>query len=162
MASRFAHSRCRSDSARSRGLSILFSSLALALAPGTALTQQEAPDVQGEAAPEAPTYSVSGQFTTAIRDREPVDHVSFVANEVRTIFFFSELRGLNGRSVTHRWSYAGEPRAEVSFDVQGPRWRVWSSKDLLPDWIGDWTVEIVTDDGEVIAAETFTYSAPDA
>jgi len=50
----------------------------------------------------------------------------------------------------------------VVFDVKGPRWRVWSSKDLIEDWIGDWTVEIVTDEGEVLAAETFTYSAPGA
>ena len=51
--------------------------------------------------------------------------------------------------------------AAVFFDVRGPRWRVWSSKELLPDWIGDWTVEIVTAEGEILAAETFTYSPPD-
>jgi hypothetical protein len=33
---------------------------------------------------------------------------------------------------------------------------------MLPDLIGDWTVEIVTAEGEVIAAETFTFTAPDA
>ena len=52
--------------------------------------------------------------------------------------------------------------AHVPFEVRGPRWRVWSSKKLIPDLIGDWTVEIVTAEGEVIAAETFTYTAPDA
>ena len=59
-------------------------------------------------------------------------------------------------------SFRGENRAEVRFEVGGPRWRVWSSKELEPEWIGDWTVEVVREDGEVIAAETFTYSAPDA
>jgi hypothetical protein len=33
---------------------------------------------------------------------------------------------------------------------------------MLPDLIGDWTVEIVTQEGEVIASETFTYTPPDA
>lgn len=102
--------------------------------------------------------SALAQFTTAVENREPVDQVSFVENDVRSIIFFSDLRQLEGRTVTHRWLHGDVVRAEVAFEVRGPRWRVWSSKDLLEDWLGDWTVEIVTDDGEVIAAETFTYT----
>lgn len=111
-------------------------------------------------AQEAP--SVLAQFTTGVENREPVDQVTFVENNARKIFFFTELHGLDGQTIQHRWIYAGKIVADVSFEVRGPRWRVWSSKDLLPDWIGDWTVEIVTGDGEVIAAESFTYSAPEA
>lgn len=110
-------------------------------------------------AQEAP--SVLAQFTTGVENREPIDQITFVENNARKVFFFTELRGLNGQTVRHRWTYAGKIVADVSFEVRGPRWRVWSSKDLLPDWIGDWTVEIVTGDGEVIAAESFTYSAPE-
>jgi len=106
--------------------------------------------------------SVLAQFTTAVEDREPIDQVTFVANDVRKIYLFSDLRGLNGQTVTHRWNYGGKIVAEVAFEVRGPRWRVWSSKELREDWIGDWTVEIVVGDDEVIAAETFTYSAPGA
>ena len=101
-------------------------------------------------------------FTTAIENREPVDQVSFVANRVQKVFFYTDLRGLAGQTIHHRWIHDGEVVADVAFEVRGPRWRVWSSKDLLPDWIGDWTVEIVAADDEVIAAETFTYTAPDA
>ena len=111
--------------------------------------------VEAAAAVERP--SALAQFTTSVEDREPVDQITFVDNDVRRIFFFSDLRGLAGRTVTHRWMHEGEVRAEVAFDVRGPRWRVWSSKALLEGWLGDWTVEIVADDGEVIAAETFTY-----
>lgn len=114
-----------------------------------------------ETAPPA-TPSALAQFTTGVEDREPIDQVTFVSNDVRKVFFFSDLRDLAGQTVTHRWIYEGETRAEVPFEVRGPRWRVWSSKELLEDWIGDWTVEIVTEDGEVIAAETFTYSPPEA
>jgi hypothetical protein len=105
--------------------------------------------------------SVLAQFTTGVENREPIDQVTFVENNARKVFFFTELRGLNGKTIRHRWIYAGKIVADVRFEVRGPRWRVWSSKDLLPDWIGDWTVEIVTGDGEVIAAESFTYSAPE-
>lgn len=102
------------------------------------------------------------QFTTAIENREPIDQVTFVQNDVRKVFFYTDLRGLEGQTINHRWLYDGTVRADVAFEVRGPRWRVWSSKELLPDWIGDWTVEIVNAEGEVIGAETFTYSAPGA
>ena len=134
-------------------------SLATMLAPGVALSQEETPiaeDIDAIVEPSGP--SALGQFTTAVENREPVDQVSFVENDVRTIIFFSDLRQLEGRTVTHRWLHGDAVRAEVAFEVRGPRWRVWSSKDLLEDWLGDWTVEIVLDDGEVIAAETFTYT----
>ncbi len=106
--------------------------------------------------------SVLAQFTTAIEDREPIDQVTFVSSERRKIYLFSDLRGLSGQTVTHRWLFAGKIMAEIPFEIRGPRWRVWSSKALREDWLGDWTVEIVGGDGEVIAAETFTYSAPGA
>ncbi|HIF93385.1 MAG: DUF2914 domain-containing protein [Myxococcales bacterium] len=109
---------------------------------------------------DAPT--VLAQFTTGVENREPIDQVTFVENSTEKIFLFTDLRGLNGQTVQHRWIYSGETKAEVSFEVRGARWRVWSSKDLMSDWIGNWTVEIVIEGGEVIAAETFTYSAPDA
>ena len=121
-------------------------------------------DVSGiaDSANPADTPTVLAQFTSGVENREPIDQVTFVENSAERIFFFTDLRGLAGQTVKHRWIYNGETKAEVNFDVRGPRWRVWSSKDLMPDWIGDWTVEIVTAEGEVLAAETFTYSAPDA
>jgi hypothetical protein len=139
---------------------VLFAILAVFVAPASVRAQQD-PDPAVESEPtELP--SVIAQFTTGIENREPVDQVTFVSNDVKTIYLYSDLRGFEGQTVTHRWLHGGETRAEISFEVRGPRWRVWSSKDLLEDWIGDWTVEIVRDDGEVVAAETFTYSAPDA
>lgn len=130
-----------------------------------AIAQQEPGGPAGELAAELEPVawpSVMAQFTTAVADREPVDQVTFVSNDVRKIYLYSDLRGFEGQTVTHRWLHGGETMAEVAFEVRGPRWRVWSSKDLLEDWLGDWTVEIVNGDDEVVAAETFTYSAPDA
>ncbi|MEM9177915.1 MAG: DUF2914 domain-containing protein [Myxococcota bacterium] len=125
-----------------------------------AASAQEATEIadEVEAIVDPLVPSALAQFTTAVENREPVDQISFVENDVRTIVFFSDLRQLQGRTITHRWRHGDVVRAEVDFEVGGPRWRVWSSKELLEDWLGDWTVEIVTDDGEVIAAETFTYT----
>ncbi len=100
------------------------------------------------------------QFTTAIEKREPIDQITFVDSGVQKIFFFTDLRNMEGQTVHHRWLHNGTVMADVTFEVRGPRWRVWSSKTLSPDGLGDWTVEVVTSEDEVIAAETFTYTAP--
>ena len=142
-------------------------SLAIALTAGLVLdapawAQAEPVEALAEDVPTEEPPSALAQFTTAVENREPIDQVSFVPNDVRQIFFFSDLRGLTGQTVTHRWLYDGQVQAEVAFEVRGPRWRVWSSKELFPDLLGDWTVEIVDGSGEVIAAETFSYTAPES
>ena len=109
--------------------------------------------VQGVAAGEV----ARAQFTTGVTDREPVDAVTRVDAAARTVYFFTELRDLQGRHVVHRWEHDGEPMAVVGFDVGGPRWRVWSSKQMLPEWQGLWRVQVLTDDGAVLADEILAF-----
>ncbi len=96
-------------------------------------------------------------FTTGVADREPADDLSTLGNDVARVLYFTELRGLEGRTVVHRWQYKGEVMAEVPFAVGGPRWRVHSSKALDPSWLGEWTVSVVVD-GEVLGSEGFRYT----
>ncbi len=121
---------------------LLFSLLALLLSVSTAMA--------GEV--------TRAQFTTAIDAREPVDDLSEAsAANTNKVYFFTELRGLEGQSVTHRWTYNGNTLAEVSFTPGSARWRVWSSKELLPEWIGSWTVAVVDAGGNVLAENSFEY-----
>lgn len=101
-------------------------------------------------------------FTTAIQDREPVDQVGQLSNDNTQIYFFTEIRGMEGHTITHRWTQGGETRAEVSFNVAGNRWRVWSSKTLMPEWIGEWQVAVVDEGGNVISQESFAYVPAEA
>jgi len=97
------------------------------------------------------------QFTSAVLDREPVDELSAIDLGADKMFFFTELRHMEGTTVTHRWSLNGTVMAEVSFNVRASRWRVYSNKALLPEWRGDWVVDIVDDKGAVIATKTIGY-----
>lgn len=106
--------------------------------------------------PEA--YVTLAQFTTEIEDQEPVDSISFLDTQQSEIIFFTDVQGFAGETLVHRWEYQGQVMSEVPFEVQEDHWRGWSSKQLLPDWVGDWTVSVVKSDGEVIAAESFSYS----
>jgi hypothetical protein len=99
------------------------------------------------------------QFTTAVLDREPIDELSAINPDAEKVFFFTELRNMDGATVTHRWSLNGSVMAEVSFNVRASRWRVYSNKALLPEWRGDWVVDIVDDKGAVITSRTVRYGA---
>lgn len=96
-------------------------------------------------------------FTTLVADREPQDEVSRLTNEHNRIIFFTDLRDLAGRNVFHVWEHDGAVMARVPFSVKGPRWRIYSTKNLEPSWVGEWTVKVVDEKGEVLHTETFSY-----
>jgi len=99
------------------------------------------------------------QFTSAIQDREPVDEVSNLLNDMNRIYFFSEIKDAADQKVTHRWEHNGKVMSETSFDIGGNRWRVFSSKNLDPSWTGEWKVSVVDEAGSTLGASTFTYEA---
>ena len=96
-------------------------------------------------------------FTSAIEEREPVDDVDSLTADGARIFYFTEIVNMQGRVITHRWIYEDKTMAEVTFQIGGPRWRVYSSKNLLPKWIGVWKVEVVDDAGSVLHVDSLGY-----
>jgi hypothetical protein len=141
--------------------------VAAVLAPALTLAQPSTPAVPdvdpatataSTPAASEPGRAVRAAFTSGIADREPVNRILSLGNNEHTIYYFTDLRGLSGQTVTHRWQYEGTTVAEVQFQVRGPRWRVWSRKSLLPDQIGEWTVSVVNQAGDVIASNSFLYT----
>lgn len=97
------------------------------------------------------------QFTTDVIDREPVDKIEQLDSSVNQVRYFSELRDLNGQTVTHQWVYNDQVMFEKSFTPGGDRWRVWSSKTLQPGWSGIWYVHTLDADGNRLNSSNFTY-----
>lgn len=96
---------------------------------------------------------------TGVADHEPVNDLERVLAGNEKVYFFTELRGMQGQTVKHRWSHGEVALAEVEFNVRGPRWRVWSSKNLLPEWSGEWKVAVIDAAGNVISEKSFTYAS---
>jgi hypothetical protein len=123
---------------------------------------QAQPADTAEQLPEQSGFSrgsvVRSVFTTAVEDREPVDKIKTLDNSHRQIYYFTELRDMSGQTATHRWEYNGKVMAEVKFNVGGPRWRVWSTKTLVPGWTGEWKVSVLNGAGEVISEDAFEYT----
>ncbi len=100
-------------------------------------------------------------FTVSMEGREPGQPIEAIGPEHDRIYYFTELHGLEGRTVEHRWRFRGETLATVRFEIGGPRWRVYSSKRLVPTFQGDWTVEVVDEDGDVLHRDHFRYLTAD-
>lgn len=124
-------------------------------APATAEDQQ-----RGQ--PPGEPRIARAQFTTAIVDREPVDRVLVVSPPVEEVFFFSELRHMEGGTAVHSWRYRGELVSRVSFEVGGPRWRVFSKVRLEPHQFGEWSVTVSDGSGWPFYTELFRYQPAQA
>lgn len=47
-------------------------------------------------------------FTTKIKNNEPQNEVLILENNKRNIYFFTELRNMQGKTIIHRWEYQGD------------------------------------------------------
>lgn len=96
-------------------------------------------------------------FTSEVKDREPTDKLT--ESEPKQVYYFTELRDMNGQTATHRWEHDGKVITEIKFNVKGNRWRAWSSKNFVSQAVGAWKVSVVNGAGEVISEESFNVAA---
>lgn len=96
-------------------------------------------------------------FAKSVVDRTPIDIISQADNKLQKVYFFTNIRNLTGETITHRWIYKGKVKAQISFDINSKRWRVWSSKNLWHNWTGVWTVEVLNRAGRVLLSKDFIY-----
>ncbi len=125
--------------------------------PATAGAAASAPAVaRVPARPE--TGVVRAQLTSRVVNREPADALHSpvdVEPGGRDVYYFNELRNLNGRMVTHRWEYNGQVMATVPFRIKGDRWRVYSIKRIGENQRGIWRVTTLDNAGSVLARAEF-------
>ena len=110
-------------------------------------------------------YTESGSvtskaFTASIVDGKPADSQKSFENSVDTIYFFTELAGLKGETVTHRWKYTGRVIANAEISVTDDPFSTWSSNKMESNWTGFWTVEVLDKNSKVIGVATFAYNHP--
>ncbi len=109
---------------------------------------------------QAETGVSRAQFTTAIENKEPVSKLGEVSTDVTRVYYFTELRGLSGHTITHRWEYQGQVMADITFNIEANRWRTWSSKNMLASWTGTWQVSVLDEGGNILEQSQFEYHQP--
>lgn len=104
------------------------------------------------------------QFTTGIKQREPIDRVGPVipakGNGIKQIYYFTEIKGMRGETLTHRWEREGQVVAEVQLQIGSNQWRTYSRKNLTPAMTGGWRVVVIDSQGKPIHAGRFVYAEP--
>jgi len=116
------------------------------------LTLQAAP-VRGQ------TGNVSiqdGVICLDIVDREPTGVDTVFAADVGRLHCFTRVVGVEGTStVSHVWYWGDEERARVQLSVRSPNWRTNSSKVIQEHETGQWRVDVLDADGNVLSTVRF-------
>ncbi len=103
-----------------------------------------------------------GVLTTAIENREPVDDLGEIVIDddahVQQVFFFTQVKQLDGKQIIHRWFYRDREMAAVTLNIGSNNWRTYSSKRLRPQWLGEWRVEVWQGDLKMVEHK-FEYKA---
>lgn len=104
-------------------------------------------------------YVARAMFTTGIIEREPIDQALILDSRTRQLYFFSDIRHMEGKTVIHLWKYNGKLISQKEFSVNGPRWRIYSQKDIPAKMTGTWTVTITDGQGWPMKVVKFEYIA---
>ena len=99
---------------------------------------------------------VEAVLAAGVENRQPVGAAAAFPATIGRVYAYTRLVGAAAEgAVTHVWYYAGEVKAQVQLAVRGDDWRTWSSKAILPQWTGEWLVEVQGADGRVLASLPF-------
>jgi hypothetical protein len=97
-----------------------------------------------------------GVITTQVVDHVPIDELESYPAQLGKLFCFTRIIGAEGETtVTHVWFYQDQEMARIDLPVRSPSWRTYSSKNILPQWAGDWKVQVLDDAGLEIGVIPF-------
>ena len=89
-------------------------------------------------------------------DRMPVGSGDVIPAGTERVFCFTRITGAQAETeITHNWYHTGNLKASVVLPVRNADWRTWSSKTLLPEWKGEWMVEILSKEGTPLESIIF-------
>ena len=101
---------------------------------------------------------VRAVLAAGVQNREPVGVLEdVVPKSMRRVYFFTQIKGAKGQTLIHRWRYGNRIMAEIRLPIRSDNFRTWSSKRMSPAWAGRWWVEVVDEQGQVLARKGFRY-----
>jgi len=93
---------------------------------------------------------------TGVVDREPVGAGDAFEVSVGKVYCFTNIVGAhNPTEVTHVWYFGDIERARVNLAVNAFSWRTYSSKRIQRHETGDWHVDVLGPEGELLKTLQF-------
>ncbi|WP_243371439.1 DUF2914 domain-containing protein [Geotalea sp. SG265] len=96
--------------------------------------------------------------TTKIVKGNPIDSVRRISSSsVKALFCFTRLSkdGEDEAAIKHVWYKNDHVVAEYDLPVKGTRWRTYSRKLIEKGANGDWRVEALDEDGNILKSVNF-------
>ena len=91
-----------------------------------------------------------------VDQRTPLGISNVFAADIGKIYCFTKITGAGLDTViTHRWYLNGDLKSTVELPVKSKSWRTWSYKQIGAADVGDGMVEIVAEEGTVLATIIF-------
>ena len=93
---------------------------------------------------------------TSVENKQPVGVDSVFASDVKQLTCFTKIVSQAEQSeVSHVWFYQDKQMTKVDLTVMGKSYRTWSRKTIIPEWKGDWRVEVQDSAGNVLSKISF-------
>lgn len=95
-------------------------------------------------------------ITTMVSERAPIDMVDVYPAQTGKLYCFTKIEGAVGdTSIDHVWLYQGKEMARITLAVRSAKWRTYSSKNIVPEWKGEWQVQVVDASGNELTTVSF-------
>lgn len=105
-------------------------------------------------------HLLRAQLSTGLEEKEPIDEIPNVlamdSDGLIRIYLFTEIQGMEGRLHFHDWYLEDERVARVEISPSVDLMRASSAKYIDRHMLGDWRVEVVTEEGELLAKGEFS------
>jgi hypothetical protein len=96
--------------------------------------------------------------TTKVVRGKPIDAVRRISSiSVKVLYCFTRIVNESGEETTikHVWYHNGEKLRVSEFPVKGKKWRTYSKRDIDKGSVGNWRVDALDSDGNVLKSVEF-------
>jgi hypothetical protein len=95
-------------------------------------------------------------FCTKIKNHDPEGESEVFPADVGRVYLWMTVSGAEKPAkIKHVWYYGVKKMREISLDIEYKRTRTWSYKNILPQWAGDWHVEVLDENDKVLERLSF-------
>ncbi|MBI2891511.1 MAG: DUF2914 domain-containing protein [Nitrospirae bacterium] len=92
-----------------------------------------------------------------VENRQPTGSGTSFPADVGRLSAFTRIESVEERTtVKHVWYHGDRKMFEMVLEVGPKSWRTWSSKRILPEWTGEWRVEVLSPDGTLMKKLVFS------
>jgi hypothetical protein len=93
---------------------------------------------------------------TSVEDRQPIGTDSVFTADAGKLYCFTKLKSQTDKSkISHVWFYQDNIMAKINLPIKAKSWRTWSAKTIMPDWKGNWRVEVQDSNGNILSSISF-------